>query len=63
MYDLRKKVIAYVTNEGFTLNTMTVALKSIISCDILNLAKSFQGSCFNHVFFKAYQYALVDIFF
>jgi hypothetical protein len=63
MYDLRKKVIAYVKNEGFTLNTMTIALKSIVSCDILGLAKRFQSSCFSHAFFKAYQYALVDFFF
>jgi hypothetical protein len=38
-YDLRKKMIAYVKDEGFNLNTMTIALKSIISYDILNLRK------------------------
>jgi hypothetical protein len=39
---------------------MTIALKSIVSCDILGLTKSFQSNCFSHAFSKAYQYALVD---
>ncbi len=52
-YDLRKKIIAYVKNEIFNLNTMTTNLKSIVNCDILSLAKSFQVSYFGHAFFKA----------
>ncbi len=58
-YDLRKKVIAYVKIEGSNLSTMTTTLKFIISSNILSaLAESYQGSCFGHAFFKAYQYAL-----
>jgi hypothetical protein len=40
-YDLKKKVIAYVKDEGYNFNIMIIALKSIVSCDILGLAKSF----------------------
>jgi hypothetical protein len=40
-YDLRKKIIAYVKNEGSNLNTMTITLKSIVSYDILGLAEKF----------------------
>ncbi len=52
-YDLRKKVITYVKDEGFNLNTMIRVLKFIVSCDILSLVASFQGSCFSHAFSKA----------
>ncbi len=38
-YDLRKKIIVYVKDEGFNLNTMTITLKSIVSCDVLGLTK------------------------
>jgi hypothetical protein len=39
-YDLRKKIIAYVKDEGFNLNIMIhVALKSIVGCDVLNFIK------------------------
>jgi hypothetical protein len=40
-YDLRKKIIPYVKNEIFNLNTMIINLKSIVSCDILSLVESF----------------------
>ncbi len=54
-FDLRKKIILYAQDEGSNLHTMTIALKSIVSCDILSLAKSFQGNCFDHEFFKTCQ--------
>ncbi len=50
----------YVKDKGFNLNTMIVALKFIISCDILGLAKSFYNSCFGHAFSNAYQYVSID---
>jgi hypothetical protein len=31
----------YVKNEGFSLNTMIIALKFVVSCDVLSLTKSF----------------------
>lgn len=36
-YDLRKKIISYVKDKGSNLNIMIVALKFIVSCDILGL--------------------------
>jgi hypothetical protein len=52
---LRKKIIACVKDEGSNLNIMTIALKSIINCDVLSLEESFQGICFGHAFSKACQ--------
>ncbi len=40
---------------------MTIAFKSIVSCDILGLAKKIQGNYFFHAFFKACQYASADV--
>jgi hypothetical protein len=56
-YALRRKIITYVKDEGSNLNTTTIALKLIISCDMLGLEESFKGRCFGHAFFKACQYA------
>jgi len=53
-YGLRKKIIAYVKDEGSNLTTMTIALKSIIKCKVLSLDD--QGMCLDHVFSKAYYY-------
>ncbi len=55
-YDLRKKIIIYVKDEGSNLNTMTTGLKFVVSCDILGLIESFEGSCCGHAFSKVYQY-------
>jgi hypothetical protein len=33
---------------------MTNTLKSFVNCESLSLEESFQGSCFGHVFYKAY---------
>ncbi len=55
-YGLKKKIIAYVKDEGFNLNAMIIALKLDVSCKSLSLEESFQGTCFGHVFSKACQY-------
>jgi hypothetical protein len=39
--DLREKIIVYVKDEGFNLNTMTITLKSIANYDVLGLTKHF----------------------
>jgi hypothetical protein len=52
-YDLKKKMIAYVKDEGSKLNTMIIVFKSIISCDIFGLKESFHGTCFGHALSKA----------
>jgi hypothetical protein len=57
---LRKKIIAFVKDEGVNFNTMTSTLRSIMSCGILRLEESFNGSCFKHVFSKACQYGTVE---
>jgi hypothetical protein len=44
-YELKKKIAAYVKDEGFNLNIMMVALKSIGSCDVLGL-EFFLGNLF-----------------
>ncbi len=36
---------------------MTTSLKSIVSCNVLGLKESFQGTCFDHAFSKMCQYA------
>jgi len=36
---------------------MTIALKSIIKCEIFSLDENFQGVCFGHGFSKTCQYA------
>jgi hypothetical protein len=48
----------YVKNEGSNLNTVTSALKSIMKCEALDLKESFQGTYFEHVFFKSCQYVI-----
>ncbi len=53
---LRRKIIAYVKDEGSNLDDMTTTLKSIVSCDMLGLEESFQGTCFGHAFSKPCQY-------
>jgi hypothetical protein len=49
-YNLRKKIFAYVKDEGVNLDAMTMALKTIFNCDILGLEESFNGTCFGHAF-------------
>jgi hypothetical protein len=56
-HEFRKKIATYVKDEGFYLNTMITSLKSMISCNVLDLKESFQGTCFDHAFSKMCQYA------
>jgi hypothetical protein len=44
--------MAYVKNEGSNFKTMTTALKSIVSCDVLGLIERSHDSYFGHAFFK-----------
>jgi hypothetical protein len=41
IYELRKKIVAYVKDEGFNLNIMVVTLKLVVICDVLSLKESF----------------------
>ncbi len=40
-YDLRKKIIAYVKDEGANLNAMTIILKSMVDCEVIGMEESF----------------------
>jgi hypothetical protein len=49
---LKRKIIAYVKDEGSNSNVMIIALISIVRCAILGLDESFQDSIFfGHAFF------------
>ncbi len=62
-YDLRKKIVAYVKDEGANLNALTTALKSMVNYEVLGMEESFQGTCFGHAFFKACQCGTIEEFF
>jgi hypothetical protein len=55
-YDLRKKIVAYVKDEGANLNAMTTVVKFVVNYEVFGLEESFQGTCFGHAFVKSYQY-------
>jgi hypothetical protein len=57
-YDIRKKIIAYVKDEGVDLNAMTIALKSMVNCEVLGMEENFQSICFGHAYSKACQYGI-----
>jgi hypothetical protein len=59
-FGLPSKVLCYVKDEGINLASMTTALKSIISCEALDLLVPFDGECFGHGISKATQYATND---
>jgi hypothetical protein len=52
-YGLKRKIVIYVKNEGLNLNSMTIALKSIVKHENLGLNQIFQSTCFGYGFFKA----------
>jgi len=43
-YGLRKKIIAYVKDEGSSLNAMPTTLKVIVNFEYLGLKESFHGT-------------------
>ncbi len=59
-YDLRKKIIVYVKDEGSNFNAMTTILKIVVNYEYFGLEENFQGTCFGHVFSKACQYGIVE---
>jgi hypothetical protein len=44
------KFIAYVKNESCNMNTMIITLKSIVSCDTLDVKKKIKGHVLNMSF-------------
>jgi hypothetical protein len=59
-YGLTKKILAYVKDKSANLNIMTIALKSIVSCEALGIMESFNGNYNKHAIFKACQYITVE---
>jgi hypothetical protein len=51
-YGLKKKIIAFVKDEGSKLNIMTIVLKSIISCKAMGMEESFKATCFGCAFLR-----------
>jgi uncharacterized protein YqgQ len=58
-YGLRKKIIAYLKNEGSNLNAMAIELEAVLNYESLGLEERFQNICFGHAFSKACQYDTV----
>jgi hypothetical protein len=40
-YNLRKKIVAYVKDEGANLNTMAIALKFVVNYEVFGMEESF----------------------
>ncbi len=59
-YGLKRKIIAYVKDEGSNLNVMMIALRLIVKCEVLSLGESFQGTYFGNVFKNVYQYVTTN---
>ncbi len=59
-YNLWKKIITYVKDQGSKLGAMTIALNFVVNCDNLRLEESFQGTCFGHAMSKACQQGTID---
>ncbi len=57
---LTTKILAYVKEEGYNLQTCASALTFVGSCDFLALLKSFDGLCLGHALSKVCQYAIID---
>jgi hypothetical protein len=59
-FSLLDKIIAYVKDERYNLNTLTFALTFVISCFALQLTCPFVGLCFGHAMSNATQYDIKD---
>jgi len=52
-FNLTNKVIAYVKDEGANLNSFTIALTYVMSCEPLQLPQPFASFCFGRATSKA----------
>jgi hypothetical protein len=59
-FALLDKVITYVKDERYNLNTLTFALTFVVSYFAFQLTCPFVGSCFGHAMSKATQYVTKD---
>jgi hypothetical protein len=56
-FNLTNKIIAYVKDEGSTLNSLKTTFTFVVSCEPLQLAQPFASVYFGHVTSKVCQYA------
>jgi hypothetical protein len=59
-FSLISKVLCFVKDEGINLKTMATTLKSLISCEVLDLKSLFDSACFGHAMSMATQYDTND---
>lgn len=59
-YNLTSRIIAYINDEGSSLDIMTTALTSVVSCELLDLAEPFSGTCFGHALSRCCHHATDD---
>ncbi len=52
MFSLTDKIVAYVKDEGYNLQTCASALNSIVSCNSLRLLEPFDGLFLGHALSK-----------
>ncbi len=45
-------VIAFIKDEGTSLIAMVATLYSIIDCELFNILRVYEDTCFGHVVFK-----------
>jgi hypothetical protein len=44
-YELKKKIVVYVKDEGFNFNIMIIILKLVLNFNVLGLEDKFQRTC------------------
>lgn len=59
-FSLTSRVLCFVKDEGINLKTMATTLKSMISCEVLDLKSLFDSACFGHAMSMATQYDTND---
>lgn len=56
-FNLSTRIIAYVKDEGGSLDIITSALASVASCEVLEMDVPYAGACFGHAFSKCCEHA------
>jgi hypothetical protein len=59
-FQLDKKVIVYVKDQGGNLATLIPALTSLVTCNVLGLEKPNSKTCLVHVMSKVCQHATTE---
>jgi hypothetical protein len=59
-YQLTKKIVAIVKNEGINLNILELTFLQVVNYEPWQLTSRYVGACFGHAMNKACQYATLD---